>query len=202
MNELLLFYLSPKGPILPLNACLWAAWFQNCDSQLWAELGSLSSCNRAFRSGEWKRKAKVRAQIQGVGRRAELQWEGGKSLDLLSHLVWGACFLPASPKRKSLCWKFHMWTSRWFSKPSHRHSKMLVFFVSKVFFPAVLFFCQRASSASSIVLLRLLQEAGEIQSCRGRKGQRAKEAWGGWLQKDLEAQRKRVEWEIRQELSG
>lgn len=132
-----------------------------------------------------KKKSKGRVQIKGAGRRAELEWEVCNSLDLLSLPVWGACFLPTSPKRKALCWKFHMWASRWCCKPSHRHLKVLVSFVSKVFFPAVLFFCQRASSASSIVLLRLLQEAGEIQSCRGRKGQGAKEAWGGWLREGL-----------------
>lgn len=67
MNELL-FYLSPQGPILAMNAYTGAAWLQSGDSQLWAELGPLSSCNRAFGKSE-KRKGKVGAQRERGGER-------------------------------------------------------------------------------------------------------------------------------------
>lgn len=86
-----------------------------------------------------KRKGKVGAQRE---RGRERTWITVTGLQFLGSAPSASlrCFLPSSPTWKSHCWKFHMWTSRWFSKPSHRHLKPLVSFVSKVFFPAILFF--------------------------------------------------------------
>lgn len=66
MNELL-FYLSPQGPILPMKAYIGAAWLQSRDSQLWAELGPLSSCNRAFGKSEKKERKGGGAKKKGWG---------------------------------------------------------------------------------------------------------------------------------------
>lgn len=79
MNELL-FYLSPQGPILPREAYIGAAWLQSRDSQLWAELGPSSSCNRAFgKSGKKERKGggakrKGRGEDLNYSHRSPIPW--------------------------------------------------------------------------------------------------------------------------------
>lgn len=140
-----------------------------------------------------KKKSKGRVQIKGAGRRAELEWEVCNSLDLLSLPVWGACFLPTSPKRKALCWKFHMWASRWFCKPSHRHLKVLVSFVSKVFFPAVRFFVRGPVLLLVLFCLGCCKRQGKYSPAEeGRvRGQRRPEEVG--FGKDWEAQRNKRE---------